>query len=326
MNEEDFLDLWKKDKPRYEAWGNYIQEKVCNSLKNQNKNLDTFLKIPVKYRLKEDKSIVDKAFNRNKKYGNPYEEIEDKVGIRFIVLLLEDIRDICKIIDNCEDWVHDPCRDFNKEREDNPLLFDYQSMHYILRPVKTLVIGEVEIPENTPCEVQVRTLLQHAHAELTHDAIYKSKKKVKAKTHRKVARSMALIETTDDFFEDVNNELNTSRLQEFQLKENLDNLYQTLIGVPPNFEKSSLIIWDAYDDIIDDKLYSKIDRHLQKRPDIIELIKEKSRTKSIYRQGIIFFLTWLAMKRRSEIENKWPIASEVIEEIALDCGSSYFRD
>ena len=63
------------------------------------KNLDSFLKLPAKHRLKDDKSLIDKAFYRaDKQYRDPYREIEDKVGARFVVLLIEDIKDICKIL------------------------------------------------------------------------------------------------------------------------------------------------------------------------------------------------------------------------------------
>src|SRR3546814_10997244 len=55
----------------------------------------------------------------------------------------------------------------------------------------------------TPCEVQLRTLLQHAHSQLTHDTIYKPKTIASSHTKRFVARSMALIETVDDFFVQV---------------------------------------------------------------------------------------------------------------------------
>ena len=38
--------------------------------------------------------MLQKAFYRGKDYRSPYEDIEDKVGLRFVVLLTEDIRTI----------------------------------------------------------------------------------------------------------------------------------------------------------------------------------------------------------------------------------------
>ena len=54
--------------------------------------LELFLKLPVVPRVKDQDSILHKAFYRGKNYENPFEEIEDKVGLRFVVLLSEDIR------------------------------------------------------------------------------------------------------------------------------------------------------------------------------------------------------------------------------------------
>jgi len=70
-------------------------------------------------------------------------------------------------------------------------MFGYQSHHYELRP-------QDESRERWCCEVQVRTLLQHTVAELSHDAMYKATQGVPSQAQRLVARSMALMETTDE--------------------------------------------------------------------------------------------------------------------------------
>ncbi|MFI0377863.1 MAG: GTP pyrophosphokinase family protein [Candidatus Thiodiazotropha sp.] len=172
MNEAEFIKQWELDKPAYRAWGEYIVEIISQELESSGKDLDVFFKIPAKYRLKEDSSLVDKAFYRpGKDYSDPYNQIEDKVGVRFVVLLLDDIQEICNAVQGSNSWNFDACKNFNEDKEKNPLLFTYQSVHYILRPKEEMDVGGVTIPISTPCEVQVRTLLQHAHAELTHDAI-----------------------------------------------------------------------------------------------------------------------------------------------------------
>jgi ppGpp synthetase/RelA/SpoT-type nucleotidyltranferase len=327
MTEKELLYKWNLEKPIYEAWGSYIRNSIFHSLEESGLDLDDFFKIPVTPRLKKDRSLVDKAFNRNKPYADPYNNIEDKVGIRFIVLLLDHIKKIKDIIEINENWDFENSRDFEGERSKNPLLFDYQSVHYILKPTINITTDEgMVIPVGTTCEVQIRTLLQHAHAELTHDAIYKSKAQINPPTHRKVARSMALIETADDFFGQVNCELNTSKLEETNLQNNLNSLYKAITGIEPITEKSSIIIWDEYDYLINDKLYGKIEKFYQKKSNYIDLIKDKLSEKSIYRQSIILFLIWLADRHPQKIDDEWPISFDVIRDIMLDCGLSYFRD
>lgn len=326
MNEDDFLKKWLDDKPIYEAWGNFIQNEVQRQLYDTGKDLNTFLKVPVKYRLKDDKSIVDKAFHRDKGYSDPYHDIEDKVGIRFIVLLLEDINDICKIIKSSNHWNYDECKHFEQEKEESPLAFGYQSVHYILRPKEDIQLDDLTITANTPCEVQVRTLLQHAHAELTHDQIYKATKKVKPSVYRTVAKSMALIETTDDFFRSVSIELNNSKFKEFNIKERLDSLYFSLIGVHPTFEKSSSIIWDAYEYLIDDKLMGRIERLFQRKQHLPQLIISLLPKNSLYRQSTILFIIYLILNKPNDADREWPISRKNLDDIAAVLGASLINE
>lgn len=326
MNEDEFLKKWMNDKPIYEAWGNFIQNEVQRQLCEIGKDLNSFLKVPVKYRLKDDKSIIDKAFHRNKGYGDPYHDIEDKVGIRFIVLLLEDINDICKIIKSSNHWNYDECKHFEQEKEESPLAFGYQSVHYILRPKEDIQLDDLTITTNTPCEVQVRTLLQHAHAELTHDQIYKATKKVKPSVYRTVAKSMALIETTDDFFRSVSIELNNSKFKEFNIKERLNSLYFSLIGVHPTFEKSSSIIWDAYEYLIDDKLMGRIERLFQRKQHLAQLIISLLPKNSLYRQSTILFIIYLILNKPNDADREWPISRKDLDEIAADLGASLINE
>ncbi|AEF54581.1 GTP pyrophosphokinase [Marinomonas posidonica] len=329
MNEEEFIKRWNEEIDRYKAWGDFVKNEILKTLTDQGKNINSFLKVPASCRIKEEASLIDKAFYRgNKSYDDPYNQIEDKVGIRFITLLLEDVKEICTIIEESQSWTIGSSRDFHEERNKSPLIFDYQSMHYVLRPTGDFLINDIEVQVDTPCEVQVRTLLQHAYAELTHDALYKIEKKedIDPNIHRKVARSMALIETTDEYFGAVNNEINISKFEKYNIKSYLDNLYYVLIEVPPIFEKSSIIIWNSYNHIIDENLAMKIETFFQKETMYIELIKDKANTKPIFRQSIIFFLIWLSAKFPEEIENEWPISFDVIKDIQRESGLSYFRD
>src|ERR1019366_6806543 len=136
-------------------------------------------------------------------YQNPYEEIEDKVGLRFVVLLIEDIRTIEAAVKEAPHWVASLARDFEREQEARPYEFDYQSLHYVVRSALPFEFEGVVIPSDIPCEVQVRTLLQHAYSELTHDTIYKPNVRATPLLKRAAAKSMALIEATSDYFSSV---------------------------------------------------------------------------------------------------------------------------
>ena len=205
MTEAELLARWRAEKPLYEAWADFISLKVHEALQASIApvSLDYFIKVPVKPRLKADSTLVDKALHR-KQYTNPYEDLTDKVGMRFVVLLTTDIKKVCDAIEGAARqgfWDASKDRDYEKERLDKPLEFSYQSVHYVLRAKDGIEHQGRKIPGGATCEVQIRTLLQHAHSELTHDTLHKPKITAQPGVKRTVAKSMALIEATDEFFE-----------------------------------------------------------------------------------------------------------------------------
>lgn len=327
MNELVFLEKWNLEQPMYKAWGSFIIQTIKEQLQNSGvEDIDSFLKIPVKSRLKTDNSLLDKAFRRNKPYTDPYAEIEDKVGVRFVVLLTSHIDIISNLIKENPNWNYDLCRDFKAEQAKDPLMFTYQSVHFILRPKNPITYSGVEIDTSTPCEVQIRTLLQHAHAELTHDAIYKSNKIAEPHVHRTVARSMALIETTDEIFCKVTDELNAGPLKDYSIIEQLDSLYYSLTQLQSNNQKSSLSIWDAFEQFIDENLISNIQKFIAKNPAIPMIIKEKYSGNSIYRQSIVLFIYWMLKKNKHTLLNNWPLPTAELDTLASDIGVSIAID
>lgn len=326
MNEEQFIQQWEKDKPVYRAWGDFIVESLSGALINEGKGTDGFLKIPAKYRLKDDQSLIDKAFYRGKNYANPYVDIEDKVGVRFVVLLLDDISLICRLIEAYPEWDYDPCKHFDEDRRRDPLLFTYQSVHYILRPKRELVFNDLVIPKDTPCEVQVRTLLQHAHAELTHDAVYKAKRVVQPEVHRTVAKSMALIETTDQFFSEVSQKLNFGPIQEYKVIERLGSIYSSFTGCAAHEQKSSMVIWDVFESLIDDGFIDKVATITGKYPFLAGLIRQRYHENSFFQQGTILFLYWMLANKKKRLLADWPLSGDVLDVLAGDIGVNIHDD
>lgn len=329
MNEAQFLELWESEKQVYRAWGDHVVCSIKNVLISRGKNINDFLKIPATARLKENASLLDKAFYRpNKLYDNPYYDIEDKVGARFVVLLLADIQEICEIVENSPIWAFDQCKHFDQDREKDPLLFTYQSVHYILRPNTPLSIDDQTIPVTTTCELQVRTLLQHAHAELTHDAIYKAKRAVRPGVHRTVAKSMALIETTDDFFSEVTQKLNYGPLEEFGISKRLDGIYRSLTGLESQPLKSSIVIWDIYENYLDQDLVERIQGFLEQPQyaGLSEVIIRRYTENNLYQQNIVLFLYWMLINRKRRLLQDWPFEKEYLDPLAVDLGISTWDD
>ncbi len=324
MNESSFLEKWRIEGPMYDAWGDFVTSKICRRLEHSGKNLCSYLKQPPKHRLKDSVSLLDKAFYRSdKSYQNPYDEIEDKVGCRFVVLLIEHIKEITEIIVSENNWNYKECRHFQSEREKDPLLFTYQSVHYVVRAKKTTIHNGVTIREDTPCEIQIRTLLQHAYAELTHDAVYKAKTIIEPDVHRTVAKSMALIETTDDFFSQVNSRLTSSSSENLNFQTQLDDLYEESVGFKCiNAQKSSIVILDQFDKLIDEDLIRKLKLFINKENYLTDAIKNGIKNNPFYTQSVILFVYYLIKKKKLTLLRDWPLNRKILERLAVDTGVS----
>ncbi|MFP7754143.1 GTP pyrophosphokinase family protein [Thermodesulfobacteriota bacterium B35] len=325
MDIKSFKEKYENDKPVLRAWGEFVSKEIQDHLIKKlpaGKILETFLKIPPTVRIKELDSLISKAFYRGKRYDNPYEQITDKVGIRFVVLLLKDIRIIQNIVEESCKWTFSKDRDFEEERRKNPLSFDYQSVHYIIKS-KRMRLDGFEIPENVCCELQIRTLLQHAYSELTHDTIYKPATKASPDVIRAVSKSMALIETTDSIFDDVDNTLCKVSEEYLSFFNKLVEEYSKIVISPPKYDfKANIFIIETYSKFIEGNTIEEILTFLNHKKFISEKIEERVSDAFLFKQPIILFLYKLAYTNKYEFKQYWPFQLEHIQPIFLDLGIS----
>lgn len=323
MDEQIFIQKYEEEKVFLEKWGNIINNKIISSLKAKRINTDLFLKIPSTVRIKDNKSIINKAFYRKKNYKNPLIDITDKVGIRFVVLLGNEISIIEDIIENEEMWDYSKDRDFEKEREENPTLFDYQSVHYILRNKEEINLAGIIIPKDIACEVQIRTLLQHAYSELTHDTIYKPNKSAEAWVKRLVARSMAMIETTDTIFEEVNEVMKNNNNIINDLLPIIESEYATIATSEEDNNLVSIII-DAYEAELKDLNINDLKDFLSRKSKVLRTqITRKYNSYLLFRQPIILLLFYLVDKKKVATRKNWPFTTEMLKPIFISLGHKF---
>lgn len=200
MNTEQFREWLAVQAPALGAWGSYVTKTVSDKVLETigEKRFSTFFKIPPAPRVKSIDSAVTKL--AKKRYKDPVNEMTDLVGTRFVVLLKSDISIVEDAIARHTGWTLSQERDPTFEVSQDPNVFDYQSAHYLVRSLEDRMIDGVVIPAETTCEIQIRTLLQHAYAELVHDNVYKPEGQVPVEAKRLIARCMALMETTDEMF------------------------------------------------------------------------------------------------------------------------------
>jgi putative GTP pyrophosphokinase len=321
MTEEEFLERWCQERPIVEAWGKFVAQKLMDQIDPlvSPVKADIFVRIPAKPRLKQDGSLVTKAFYRGKDYQDPLGDITDKVGVRFVVLLAKEIPIVCEALEASADWEWSKDRDYEKEIESAPYEFKYQSVHYIVR-CRGRDISGVTVTAGTPCEVQVRTLLQHAHSELTHDTIYKPTVVQTPDMHRAAAKAMALIESTNDYFEQLMELIETSVQSNKELSGQMTVLYRGLIGADPDPTKAEGLLNDAYAQFAGDTPLDAVHQLVSEKPFIIERIKERAPVKLLFRQPSIL-LAYLAVSTRpSAAKAAWPLTPAEIKPIFTDLG------
>jgi putative GTP pyrophosphokinase len=210
MTEEELRIAFETRKPSLRAFGLLAMARIVALLESQfSLRLEKLFQIPPKPRVKETDSFLEKALVRKPK-ANPLLETTDQVGIRFVVLLLEDIDLVGKAVQQAG-WRWQKDRDHEEERLAKPDYFAYQSDHYVIHVDTATEHEGVKIPAGISCEIQIRTILQHAYAEMAHSCDYKPSIRLPEDGQRRVKRSLAkgsaLIETTDDVFREIKEQL-----------------------------------------------------------------------------------------------------------------------
>jgi ppGpp synthetase/RelA/SpoT-type nucleotidyltranferase len=328
VNEQEILERWEADKPLHRAWAKLIAQEIERRLVPAvaPTPLDYFLKVPMVPRIKGDTSLIDKALYRSKPYKNPYEDITDKVGMRYVVLLTTHISTFCSIIESadCEAfWSQTKDKDFEADKVSKPLEFSYQSVHYVLRSKAGLSIDGQNLPEGLTCEVQIRTLLQHAHSELTHDTLYKPKSTAKPSVKRTVAKSMALIEATDEFFEQAMKDLASASEPQRQLLDYLSNAYQKGIGLEPGQERSNQLVVDALMELLPQDAPARIEEFLTAKSYVFDKIKEQKGLRHFFNQPAVLLAYFLVDKKPAQTREHWPIDSDDLAKVFSDLGAAY---
>lgn len=200
-----FTDDFKILKPRYEG----LLETVKFSLDKMitNKNIKLF---DLEGRVKDLGSITNKI--SRKQYLDPQAEMDDICGIRIVCFYTSDMDSLEEMIK--EEFIIISSSDKQKEAEVDR--FGYQSRHYVV----TLKQSWLTMPvfkdfNDLKIEIQLRTMLMHTWAAISHKLLYKHESDAPKEIKRKLNRLSALIELADEQFNDIK-----------ELKENYSKLLE----------------------------------------------------------------------------------------------------
>lgn len=307
MDIEAFRQYLESSNLAYARWGDYVVGTIERRLKDANVSAD-LIKIPAKPRVKSLESALGKLGRKG--YSDPLQEMTDLVGVRFVVLLADEVETVCEVIQSEETWAAKRSRDTAAEIERNTKLFDYQSQHFEVRPVLPIELDGETITVDMCCEVQVRTLLQHAYAEMVHDNIYKPSGFVPFKAERHVARSMALMETTDDLFSRTMELLREANGPKVDFLRELTAVYRGAVGDQhlARDDKSASVLADEFRDCIGVELIGQIEALLKQKKYISMKIASRSSSVPLFNQASVLLVYWLALNHDTDdLMKRWPL-------------------
>jgi putative GTP pyrophosphokinase len=215
----DVLDKYKLLVPTYERYSRKL-ETLLTDLLNAHK-IDFHL---IEVRIKTPESFTEKITRANKDYSDPLKEVTDFCGLRVIVYYTKDVDRVAKLIER--EFQVDTSNSSDKRYQASPSEFGYNSMHFVV----SLSTSRISLPEwidlkTLKAEIQIRTVLQHAWAAISHKLQYKINSEVPIELQRKLFRLSALLELADDEF--------------LGLKENQENLSAS---IKLNMEKGKIEI------------------------------------------------------------------------------------
>jgi len=196
---------YQKARPLYDEFARVVRNVLSEALKANGIKVHS-----IEARAKTIESFANKVStpsmeDPNKpKYPNPLSDITDLAGARVITFFprtqeqidttIKAEFDVIEISDKSEIL-------FKQEK------FGYASVHYLVRLTQNRTsLLEYARFKNLVAEIQVRTILQHAWAEIEHDIQYKSADIIPAIIHRRFMALAGMLEIADREFQAVQDE------------------------------------------------------------------------------------------------------------------------
>jgi ppGpp synthetase/RelA/SpoT-type nucleotidyltranferase len=156
-------------------------------------------------------ALPSEANARRPKYPDPVTEITDLAGVRIITFLPRTVEEVCRHIE--QEFTVLERTDKSAELLDEGRI-GYQSIHFLAQMHPNRIrLAEYRRHRGLTFEIQVRTLLQHAWAEMEHDIQYKSSTVIPASIRRKFIALAGLLEIADREFQSLQDEDEALRQQ-----------------------------------------------------------------------------------------------------------------
>ena len=186
---EAILEEFRAGLPQFKS----VAKEVYNTLKSTFEEAG-LLVAAIEYRVKAEDSLAGKLELKGQKYKS-LADITDIIGLRVITFYIDDVDKVASAVERLftVDWENS----VDKRKIHEIDSFGYLSLHYIC--------SKKGFPYRF--EIQMRTVLQHAWANMNHDTGYKSGVEVPKEYLRNMSRLAGMLELADEQFSIIRNEL-----------------------------------------------------------------------------------------------------------------------
>jgi ppGpp synthetase/RelA/SpoT-type nucleotidyltranferase len=228
LNTDEYRQWYEAQRPTYLSLANTVKNTLETLMRNA--GID-FLSVTT--RAKEIDSFVEKI--GRKIYQNPAKDITDLAGIRIITFIESDALKVNELIK--DSFNVDDAKSLDKSSELGTDKLGYRSFHFVCDlGEKRHALPEFKVFKDLVFEVQVRTVLGHAWAEIEHDRNYKFAGVLPSHLQRKLRLLSGLLELADGEFDRLAGEIDKyseevsqkSRQGDLNIELNTISFYQYL--------------------------------------------------------------------------------------------------
>lgn len=171
----------------------------------------------IEKRTKTIESIEEKI--SRKEITSVEKEITDISGLRIILYYQDDLEKIIELIKS--NFIIDEKNSINKADLYSSNEFGYLSVHYIISlDNKRNKLPEWQAFSKLKAEIQIRTVLQHSWASISHELTYKKDYEIPKELQRKLFRLAGLFELADEQFLKI-------RVEHDLLKQSIEKISKT---------------------------------------------------------------------------------------------------
>lgn len=199
---QEWVERFRSQLSRYDLFGKKLQALLSRALQEQGITIHS-----ITYRVKEPTRLEEKLARPGKSYDG-LSDVTDLLGLRIITYFADDVDRVVSVVDR--ELEIDAERSVDKRPLNDPDRFGYASVHRVCKLPQPRACQ----PEYSPfaelrCEIQVRSILQHAWAEIEHDLGYKAATGIPVHLRRRFSMLAGMLELADDQFMRLRDDLTT---------------------------------------------------------------------------------------------------------------------